>query len=62
MAKSRVAILRTSPRTVLADHHRLMNLAGYQEVIDKSVDTALGHWHNLVDTVVRMVGALAGRG
>ena len=31
---SKVAILRTSPRTVLADYHRLMNLAGYQDVID----------------------------
>jgi uncharacterized protein (DUF362 family) len=46
--KSRVAILRTSPRTVLADYHELMNLAGYQEVVDKSVDTALKvniSWH-----------------
>ena len=32
MTKSKVAILRTSPRTVLADYHRLMNLAGYQDV------------------------------
>lgn len=48
MAKSKVAILRTSPRTVTEDYHRLMNLAGYQEVIDKSVDTALKvniSWH-----------------
>lgn len=36
MPKSRVAILRTTPRTVPADYHRLMNLAGHQEVIDKS--------------------------
>jgi len=26
--KSKVAILRTSPATVLADYHELMNLAG----------------------------------
>ncbi len=48
MKKSRVAILRTSPATVLEDYYRLMNLAGYQEVIDKSVDTALKvniSWH-----------------
>jgi uncharacterized protein (DUF362 family) len=45
---AKVAILRTSPRTVLADYHRLMNLAGYQEVLDKSADTALKvniSWH-----------------
>ena len=36
-----MAILKTTPATVLADYHRLMNLAGYQDVVDKSVDTAL---------------------
>ena len=41
MSKAKVAILRTSPRTVLADYHKLMNLAGYQDVIDKTADTAL---------------------
>ena len=48
MPKSKVAILRTSPRTVLEDYHRLMNLAGYQEVIAKDADTALKvniSWH-----------------
>jgi uncharacterized protein (DUF362 family) len=48
MAQSTVAILRTSPRTVLADYHRLMNLAGYQEVLGKDADTALKiniSWH-----------------
>ena len=30
--RSVVALLRTSPRTVLGDYHRLMNLAGYQDV------------------------------
>lgn len=29
-ARAKVAILKTSPATVLADYHRLMNLAGYQ--------------------------------
>jgi uncharacterized protein (DUF362 family) len=45
---SKVAILRTSPRTVLSDYHRLLNLAGYQDELDKSVDTALKiniSWH-----------------
>lgn len=48
MARSRVAILRTRPATVLEDYHRLMNLAGYQNVLAKDVDTALKvniSWH-----------------
>jgi uncharacterized protein (DUF362 family) len=48
MAKAKVAVVRTSARTVLEDHHRLMNLAGYQEVLPKDVDTALKvniSWH-----------------
>ena len=45
---SKVAVLKTSPRTVLEDYHRLMNLAGYQDVLSKDVDTALKiniSWH-----------------
>jgi uncharacterized protein (DUF362 family) len=48
MNKSKVAILRTTPATVLADYHRLMNLAGYQDVISKDKDTGLKiniSWH-----------------
>src|SRR5918997_4360719 len=48
MTKSTVAILRTSPATVLRDYHSLMNLAGYQDVIAKDADTALKvniSWH-----------------
>ena len=48
MARSKVAVLRTAPRTVLEDYHRLMNLAGYQQVLDRSADTALKvniSWH-----------------
>ncbi len=41
MATSKVAIVRTSPATVLEDYHRVMNLAGYQDVVDKTADTAL---------------------
>ena len=47
-SKSRVAILRTSPATVLRDYHELLNLAGYQQVLAKDVDTALKiniSWH-----------------
>ncbi len=46
--KSKVAVLRTSPPTVLWDYHELMNLAGYQDVVDKTADTALKiniSWH-----------------
>jgi uncharacterized protein (DUF362 family) len=45
---SKVAILRTSPPTVLRDYHELMNLAGYQETIAKDAETALKiniSWH-----------------
>ncbi|MFZ2959900.1 MAG: DUF362 domain-containing protein [Candidatus Ozemobacteraceae bacterium] len=48
MKKARVAILRTSPERVLSDYHELMNLAGYQETIDKQAETALKiniSWH-----------------
>jgi uncharacterized protein (DUF362 family) len=48
MKGSKVAILKTSPATVLHDHHELMNLAGYQDVIAKDADTALKvniSWH-----------------
>lgn len=48
MTKSKVAILKTTPRTVLADYHRLLNLAGYQDVVAKDADTALKvniSWH-----------------
>ena len=46
--RSTVAILRTSPGSVLADYHELLNLAGYQQVIDRTADTALKvniSWH-----------------
>ena len=46
--RSKVAILRTTPATVLADYHRLLNLADYQQVIAKDADTALKvniSWH-----------------
>ena len=48
MSKSTVAILTTRPATVLADYHRLMNLAGYQEALPKDRETALKiniSWH-----------------
>jgi uncharacterized protein (DUF362 family) len=48
MAKSTVAVLKTSPERVLADYHELLNLAGYQDVLAKDIDTALKiniSWH-----------------
>ncbi|HBA84603.1 MAG TPA: iron-sulfur cluster-binding protein [Verrucomicrobia bacterium] len=48
MNRSKVALLKTSPATLLEDCHRLMNLAGYQDVISKDCDTALKiniSWH-----------------
>ena len=48
MSQSTVAIVRTSPATVLTDYHRAMNLAGYREVIDPKADTGLKvniSWH-----------------
>ena len=48
MSRATVAILRTEPSTVLRDYHTLLNLAGYQRVVDKSADTALKiniSWH-----------------
>ena len=39
--RPKVAVLRTSPATVLEDYHRLMNLAGYQDVVARDADTAL---------------------
>ncbi len=48
MSKSKVAILRTSPATVLEDYHRLMNLADYQEALPKDKQTSLKiniSWH-----------------
>lgn len=48
MAKSKVAVLRTRPETVLSDYHSLMNLAGYQDIIAKEAETALKvniSWH-----------------
>jgi uncharacterized protein (DUF362 family) len=48
MARSRVALLRTSRATVLADYHRLMNLAGYRDVVDRDAETGLKvniSWH-----------------
>ena len=48
MARSRVAVVRTRPETVLADYRRAMQLAGVRETLDPRVDTALKiniSWH-----------------
>ena len=48
MNRPKVALIKTSPATVLRDTHAVMNLAGYQDVIAKDADTALKvniSWH-----------------
>ena len=48
MSRSKVAILRTTPGTVLSDYHELMNLADYQDIVARDADTALKvniSWH-----------------
>jgi uncharacterized protein (DUF362 family) len=46
--RSKVAILRTTPATVLSDYHELLNLADYQAIVARDADTALKvniSWH-----------------
>lgn len=48
MPSSKVAVVQTRPETVRADYHRVLNLAGYQDVLAKDADTALKiniSWH-----------------
>lgn len=48
MTRAKVAVLKTTPRTVREDYHRLLNLADYQAHLPKDVDTALKiniSWH-----------------
>jgi len=48
MAKSKVAVIKTRPETVIEDYGRVMRMAGYQDVIAKDKDTALKiniSWH-----------------
>ena len=48
MHQSTVAVLKTDPSTVIRDYHELLNLVDYQNVVDRSVDTALKiniSWH-----------------
>src|SRR5512140_3376913 len=45
---SKVAVLRTTPETVVQDYARLMDLAGYREALPFSADTCLRiniSWH-----------------
>ncbi len=54
--KSVVAVLKTAPETVLEDYGRLMEMAGYREVIRPEHDTALKinitwhHWYPACNT------------
>jgi hypothetical protein len=49
MARPRVAVLKTTPATVVDDYKRLMRLAGYQQFLPKEAETALKiniSWHH----------------
>jgi uncharacterized protein (DUF362 family) len=39
--RGKVAVLKTTPETVLEDYRQLMHLAGYQEALSKNVETIL---------------------
>ena len=48
MNKSTVAVVKTSPATILEDTHRVLNLAGYQNALPKDRETGLKiniSWH-----------------
>ncbi|GMV67015.1 MAG: DUF362 domain-containing protein [Candidatus Omnitrophica bacterium] len=49
MSRSKVAVVRTSPRTYLADVQRAMTLAGVEDTLPKTTETALKvniSWHH----------------
>ncbi|MDA2916424.1 DUF362 domain-containing protein [Nitrospinae bacterium AH_259_B05_G02_I21] len=49
MGQSKVAVLTTTPETVLDDYHRLLKLAEYESYLPKDKDTALKiniSWHH----------------
>ena len=49
MGHSKVAVLTTTPETVLEDYHRLLKLADYEAYLPKDKDTALKiniSWHH----------------
>ncbi len=41
MARAKVAVLKTSPQTVLADYRKLLHLAGYQEYVPPQHETII---------------------
>ena len=50
MNKSKVAVLRTSPESVLKDYQRLSELAGMGEALDRTANTIMKDnisWHLL---------------
>ena len=60
---STVAILHTQPESVLADYHRLMNLAGYRSVLEPGLETALKvniSWHDFYPACSQHAVAVGG--
>jgi len=41
MANSKIAVLKTSPSTVIADYEKLLKLAEYDKTLDKNIETLL---------------------
>jgi len=47
--KAKVAVLKTTPQTVVVDYSRLMRMAEYQRAIDRNCDTLIKvniSWHH----------------
>ena len=39
--KSKVAVVKTSPKTVLDDYSKLLDLADYKKILSKDINTIL---------------------
>jgi len=38
---SQVAVIRTAPKTVVEDYHKVMKLAGYKKTVKKTASTII---------------------
>ena len=64
MMKSQVAVLKTTPTTVVADYKRLMRLAGYERFLPPATETALRintSWHYFYPAVLHNTMAVGRR-
>ena len=54
MNRAKVAVLKTTPETVVEDYSRLMDLAGYRNILSPTYDTAIQvtlDWHHFFPSV-----------